>query len=184
MNMSQNVSPLHEANGTVMLMFKGPDNNTEASIAIANHWSGPYTLQRRHTNIFAAATLANNITNEDCWWWRSRKTGAYHVLSHRMELADRTGPVSGGHAFASSIDDWHYASTPAYTVNVDFAAGAGKNASRLQRRERPQLLLDAEGQPSVLYNAASFSRTGNSGRPFTFAQRLGSEQTSEPVSEV
>jgi len=172
-NLSQNVSPLHEANGTVMLMFKGPDNNTEASIAIAEHWAGPYTLQPKHTNIFAAATLANNITNEDCWWWRSKKTGSYHVLSHRMELTDRTGPVSGGHAFANSIDDWHYAITPAYTVNVDFAGGAGKNASKLQRRERPQLLLDAEGQPSVLYNAASISLSGNDGRPFTFAQKLG-----------
>ena len=102
MNMSQNVSPLHEANGTVMLMFKGPDNNTEASIAIADHWAGPYTLQRRHTNIFAAATLLNNITNEDCWWWRSSKTGSYHVLSHRMEITDRTGPVSGGYVHAGT----------------------------------------------------------------------------------
>ena len=61
-------------------------------------------------------------------------------------------------------------------MNVDYAPGVGMNASKLQRRERPQLLLDADGQPSVLYNAASFSRTGEDGRPFTFAQRLGSDE--------
>jgi len=93
------------------------------------------------------------------------------VLSHRMEITDRTGPVSGGHAFTSSIDHWHYATTPAYTVDVDVKGG---KTLPLKRRERPQLLLDPKsGQPSVLYNAASFSKTGNIGRPFTFAQRLG-----------
>jgi len=35
---TQNVSPLMLANGTVVLMFKGPDNNTEASLATAPHW--------------------------------------------------------------------------------------------------------------------------------------------------
>ena len=40
-----------EPDGSVKLMFKGPDNNTEASIAVAPHWSGPYTLL--HVNIWS-----------------------------------------------------------------------------------------------------------------------------------
>lgn len=49
--LSQNVSPIMEPDGSVKLMFKGPDNNTEASIAVAPHWSGPYTLL--HVNIWS-----------------------------------------------------------------------------------------------------------------------------------
>ena len=32
---SQNVSPIMNEDGSVHIMFKGPDNNTEASIAYA-----------------------------------------------------------------------------------------------------------------------------------------------------
>lgn len=62
--LSQNVSPIMEKDGSVKLMFKGPDNNTEASIATAPHWSGPYTLT--NVNIFADV-YADNVTNEDVW---------------------------------------------------------------------------------------------------------------------
>ena len=56
-----------------------------------------------HTNIFAKY-YADNITNEDCWWWRSND-GHYHALTHRMTPADREGVESGGHAFATSLDN-------------------------------------------------------------------------------
>ena len=75
--LSQNVVPIHEQDGSVKLMIKGPDNNTEASILTAPHWSGPWQLL--HTNIFAKYYAAN-ITNEDCWWWRN-SDGTFHVLS-------------------------------------------------------------------------------------------------------
>jgi hypothetical protein len=110
--LSQNVSPIMEKDGSVKLMFKGPENNTEASIAVAESWKGPYKLAS--VNVFAKF-YADNITNEDVWWWRSND-GAYHALSHRMTPADRTGAASGGHAFATSIYDWHYSLTPAYTT--------------------------------------------------------------------
>lgn len=160
---SQNVSPIMAEDGSVMLMFKGPDNNTEASIASAPHWRGPYTLL--HTNIFAKY-YAQNITNEDCWWWRT-KDGFYHALSHRMTPADRGSPASGGHAFATSLDNWHYASTPAYTTTVDVQGSAPLH---LKRRERPQLLLSPDGEPKVLYTAVM---TETDSPTFTFAQFLG-----------
>ena len=136
--LSQNVSPIMEPDGSVKLMIKGPDNNTEASILSAPHWKGPcafdvimyfqqHSVMKKalctigtlavcasimivvcadtlvHINIFAKY-YADNITNEDCWWWRSND-GHYHALTHRMTPADREGVESGGHAFATSLDD-------------------------------------------------------------------------------
>jgi len=66
-----------EADGSIKLMIKGPDNNTEASILEAPHWAGPYKLTQ--VNIFAKY-FAENITNEDCWWWRAAD-GSYHAAS-------------------------------------------------------------------------------------------------------
>lgn len=163
--LSQNVSPIMEPDGSVKLMFKGPDNNTEASIAVAPHWAGPYTLL--HTNIWAEY-YAQNITNEDAWWWRS-SDGAYHALTHRMTPADREGGVSGGHAFATSLSDWHYALKPAYNTTVVCADGG---VVQLKSRERPQLLL-RNGTPAVLYNAVAVG-VAEGGKDFTLAQALGS----------
>ena len=158
---SQNVAPVMGDDGSVHLMFKGPDNNTEASIAVAPHWRGPYTLLA--TNVFAEY-FAANITNEDCYLWRARD-GTWHALTHRMSPSDRTGFVSGGHAFATSLADWRYASTPAYTDAVAVAAGPQLT---VHRRERPQLAFGDDGLPAVLLNGI-VPPTGN---PFTFAQRL------------
>eukprot|EP00041_Stephanoeca_diplocostata_P009184 m.139695 g.139695 ORF g.139695 m.139695 type:complete len:371 (-) comp17638_c0_seq1:179-1291(-) len=159
---SQNVSPLMGKDGTVHLMFKGPDNNTEASIAVAPHWSGPYSMVE--SNIFAKY-FAANITNEDVWWWQT-SDGNYHALSHRMEPTNRGSAASGGHAFATSMDDWSYASTPAYTTQVGVVGGG---VVQLKRRERPQLLLGPDGTPKVLYNGVMDA----DGNAFTFAQVLG-----------
>ena len=159
---SQNVSPVFAADGSVSIMFKGPDNNTEASIATAPHWRGPYTLA--HVNVFAKY-YAENITNEDCYMWVA-PDGTLHALSHRMSPSDRGSFVSGGHAFARTIDEWHYALTPAYT---DELALTGGGSYKLRRRERPQLMMGADGQPRYLYNGVMPA----SGNAFTFAQELG-----------
>ena len=66
-----------------------------------------------NVNVFAKF-YADNVTNEDCWWWRSNG-GAYHVRGKyvpatAMTPVDRTGAASGGHGFATSLDDWHWPS--------------------------------------------------------------------------
>ena len=171
---SQNVSPVFDAkskSGALTLMFKGPDNNTEASIATAPSWRGPYTL--RHVNVFARY-FAQNITNEDCYLWQSSADGCWHVLSHRMSPADRGTFVSGGHAFAKDLNDWRYALTPAYTDQLALSGGGTYN---LQRRERPQLLFGSDGLPALLFNGVTKSTggdgTGHGGSCFTFPQTLG-----------
>ena len=116
--------------------MQGPHNNVQASLASAPHWAGPYTVDA--VDIFAEF-YAKNITNEDCYWWESAAgTGqaAYHVLSHRMEPADRESRVSGGHAFSADGKTWHYAQTPAYSNDLAVADGS---VLQLGRRERPQV---------------------------------------------
>ena len=170
---SQNVSPVFDqtSSGPLTLMFKGPDNNTEASIATAPSWRGPYTLVQ--VNVFAKY-FEENITNEDCFMWQSAADGYYHVLSHRMSPADRGTFVSGGHAFAKSIDDWKYALTPAYTDELELSDGG---TYALQRRERPQLMFGADGLPALLFNGVTVrtspSGSGYDGTCFTFPQKLG-----------
>ena len=64
---SQNVSPIMHADGSLHLMFKGPDNNTEASIAYAPHWKGVsgVAVKYRHTSMRK---------------WRCNKIGALLLL--------------------------------------------------------------------------------------------------------
>jgi hypothetical protein len=84
-----------------------------------------------------------------------------------MDIADRTGPVSGGHAFADSIDQWHYATTPAYTVDVDFARGVGQNATALQRHGARFRTMD-----SAVLGVASPVMVGVTGMVCVFEQNF------------
>ena len=120
-----------------------------------------------------AAFYSDNITNEDCWWWRSRD-GSYHVLSHRMTPDNRGSAASGGHAFSRNVSTgWVEAVTPAYYTELDIAGG---RALRIGRRARPQLLMDPKtGAPAVLYNGVTRSHASMGYvDPFTFAQKIDS----------
>eukprot|EP00039_Didymoeca_costata_P027399 m.18324 g.18324 ORF g.18324 m.18324 type:complete len:125 (+) comp6282_c0_seq1:963-1337(+) len=110
-----------------------------------------------------------DVNNEKIWYLvvgiKNTCLGIYHALSHRMTPADRESFEVGGHAFATSMDDWSYALTPAYTREVALKDGSTVN---LTRRERPQLLLNEDGEPTYVYNAVGFNST-----TFTFCQQLG-----------
>lgn len=153
----QNAVPWFEADGSVSVIYKGPVNNTEASIAVAPHWSGPYTSLAE--NIWKDWELG--ITNEDPWIWRDDL--GYHAVTHRMLPDDRGDHHTGGHGFAATLEDWHYAPTPAYSNDVNGIEGD----ITVKRRERPQLLL-VDGQPRALYNAIMVA----DGSCFSFAQEL------------
>ena len=145
--------------GSVLLMFKGP-NNTEASIASAPHFLGPYKMIPE--NVFPEC-FNSGITNEDVYWWKS-KDGVYHALSHRMKPSDREDHNSWGHAFTRNITDWHYALTPAYNNTLELET----EPLNFNRREHPQIIFSADGTPKVLYNGVS----SPDNKIFTFGQLL------------
>ena len=75
----------------------------------------------------------------------------------------------GGYAFSEvdNILNWTWALQPGQTVygwNVSVSDGS---SLQLHSRQRPKLLLDTDGRPSVLYNGVSVG-----GQCHTFAQRV------------
>ena len=67
-----------------------------------------------------------------------------------------------------SYDYWR----PAYAMAADYVGGDG-DAPPLVRRERPKLLMGADGQPRWLYNGVCLSETGRGQRQcFTFGQQI------------
>jgi hypothetical protein len=179
---SQNVAPMLNPNGSITLMFKGTNKAaalqkgqaTPCNIATAPHWRGPYTLFKY--NIFGQY-VKDDIVTEDCFLWR-QPAGTFQALCHRgiAEWNKSHGgghwktPNVGGHAFARTLDDWRYSSTPSYTTEVALMSGGSLT---MGRRERPQIFLGPNGMPSVLYNAVQPYPRGTPGLDFTFAQTLG-----------
>ena len=104
---------------------------------------------------------------EDTFMWQDPR-GHYHALFHSFIL----GAV-GGHAFSKDGLDWTFGSKAngflqdgAYGLNVTLQ---NQSVVRLERRERPHLLLDMAGNPLVLTNgvqSAGFS--SQPGYDFTY----------------
>ena len=73
-------------------------------------------------------------------------------------------------AFSQSpTGPWHFRHTPTYTNTVALANGT--NAT-LAQRERPQLLFDTDGNPSVLYTGVAPPGGKFYGYTYTFAQKI------------
>ena len=179
---SQNVAPMFNSNGSIVLMFKGTNKDDElqqgqatpCNIATAPQWRGPYTILKY--NIFGQY-VKDDIVTEDCFLWR-QPAGTFQALCHRgKNSVEEPGgnwktPNVGGHAFARTLDDWRYASTPSYTTEVALVSPEGGSLT-IGRRERPQIFLGHDGTPSVLYNAVQPYPKGTAGLDFTFAQTVG-----------
>jgi len=56
---------------------------------------------------------------------------------------------------------WTFSKTIAYNTTIEFRGG-GREV--LIRRERPQLLFDAQGAPMILVNGATHSTAANKGK--------------------
>ena len=113
-------------------------------MASAADWRGPYTALTDAPLFGGYAEDASLFLGPE---------GVIHLIAH----GEIRGLGVGVHA--ASVDGvlWGRART-AYTMYVDWAANLTQNAShealRLGRRERPQILLGADGLPLALYNSA------------------------------
>jgi hypothetical protein len=82
-----------------------------------------------------AAVASHN--GEDPYLWRDER-GHWHLLMHNM------GGGVGSHAFSRDAKAWTRSDVQPYTATVAFEDGTTKTMSR---RERPQLVTDADGRP-------------------------------------
>lgn len=78
------------------------------------------------------------------------------------------GQTCGAHLFSRDSQTWSISLTPVYTHEVTMHDGS---TQELQTRQRPQLIFDpATGQPTTLFNGASFE--GGNGDLHDFTHTL------------
>ena len=144
-----NPAPLVLPNGTVLLYFTGnPDSvrapNTGNAIAVARapHWSGPYTV----LDTLGGLTSPDA---EDPVVFRDPR-GRYHMLMNTNTGHWEQGNLTGlytGHAWSEDGLTWSEQYLGSVTTTVHFDDGS---RTVFSYRERPDVLLDAEGRPIAL----------------------------------
>ena len=107
-----------------------------AGTLISASGRGPYTMLKY--NIFGQY-VKEDIVTEDCFLWR-QPAGTFQALCHRG-ISHGGGhwktPNVGGHAFARTLDDWRYASTPSYTTEVAVMSPSGGSLTVGRRVAEP-----------------------------------------------
>lgn len=172
-----NMAPVIRKDGSLVGVWRRCDNLasgpcrdkccTFPHLVTAKDWRDPAAY-------VAAGPLFDNLQPfgaEDPFVWEAG--GVIHALMH-----DEQGPTRstarGRHAFS---DDggatWRYAATDAYGGDV---ATRGGGTLRLQRRERPHLLLGADGSPTHLTNGVVEVGADPPDRSYTLVQPLATAQ--------
>merc|ERR1712070_880212 len=109
------------------------DGKEHVSVSQATSLMGPYVDERAQPIV--------GQWSEDPFIWQDER-GHWHILFHGAGSPQH--PV-GGHAFSRHLaGPWTLSATAPYSQTVQFADGHSK---KMYRRERPQLLLSATGQP-------------------------------------
>ena len=78
--------------------------------------------------------------------WRGPR-GIWHMLAHSLCDAWPKCPAVGGHAASLDGHTWHYSGGATYTTTVEFEGGQNVTFSR---RERPEMMIDKDGNPTHL----------------------------------
>lgn len=150
-----NMAPFPLANGTVLLGYRGSDalHVEKLGAAIASNWSGPYR------SVTPAAPIVN-ATGEDPALWVDKR-GNFHMLFHAFA-------TMGGHVFSRALaGPWTLSDVAPYNATISWSNGT---TITYAERERPELLLDADGTPLVFYSAVLLRGNGSAWGPsFTAA---------------
>ena len=103
---------------------------------------------------------------EDPFLWSTDR--GYHLLTHNLHGAGgrSTSPIAWwvGYAFSPDFIHWKYSPDPVAT-NTFTSSGPGGETITLGGRERPQLLLTADGVPEALFSGAVPSPSAGSPTP-------------------
>lgn len=172
-----NPSPVILENGTVLLYYRGTpkywgddklrdtskDLPESVGVAIAPHWSGPYTKR------FSTPILA--VMNEDPFAWRDRR--GFKMLTHGRDDWWNTH-------FAFSRDGLTWSDGSAITAGPNITLSDG-TVHAFTNRERPHVYFnESTGQPAILFNGVCpFKKYDYA---YTIAQFL--EQEREVASPV
>ena len=129
-------------------------------------WRGPYLPVPGHLFMFP-----KDVTFEDPFLWWDSKSQRWRALLHQYGSGIGAGANVGGTAVSGTPDlfgPWAYQdpTVPAYTEAVQQSDG---REVKLARRERPKLLLGADGAPEVLYTGVC---PPGKGLCFTHAQAV------------
>lgn len=148
--------------GSVLLYCKfladGPPAATarvfKYGIFKAPHWKGPYTFEKM---------ITSDVTGEDAYVWYSKKRDAFHMIYHRWDPIGKRPTTAWS---KDGINDWHALEAPRCAFNASMQLEGGKIVN-VERRERHQLLINDEGEPTMLYNGVTIGDDGN-GHDYSF----------------
>jgi len=138
---TDNPAPVVTSSGEVFVLSRSWNTNVPLNsligVAKANSWKGPYS--HSHNPVFLDE-------NEDPFVYRNKR--GYHAIFHGMKPYEQD-MYAGRHAFSTDGWNWSFTPTPAYNSTVHFSNG---QVITFNRRERPHILLNDQGEPSHLFN--------------------------------
>ena len=119
---------------------------------------------------------ADHLDDDDAQDVASHEPRTRKPIVHAI-LHDEQGPerctALGKHAFSNDLGaTWTYAADFAYDGAVEWAAASGGGKTAVYRRERPHMIVDANGQPTHLSNGVQ--ETTDTDRSWTLVQPLNS----------
>jgi hypothetical protein len=113
--------------------------------------------------------------NEDPYLYRT-PDGFFHAVFHGMNPFPSTLAV-GRHAFSLDGLTWQYSMVDAWSTTVKYTDGT---TVKYDRRERPELMVGADGWPAHLVTGVVDSTGGGGGfrdRSFTLVQPVATNGT-------
>ena len=143
-----NPAPWFVPNGTV---YVASHNNVGLTISEAAHWGGPYTAPR----VVLPYPTSYGYTFEDPCLFFNAPTSTWRALMHMYATNDTRHQFFVGGAAESAgpsiYSEWTMQMPPesgaVFNTTVQFENGT---VATFGRRERPKLIMDAAGAPSVL----------------------------------
>jgi hypothetical protein len=162
-----NPAPMTGSDGSVRMLWRSIDYTSTGksyyAAASAPAWDGAYAWNT--TNLFPDFAWCHI---EDGFMWRNRR--GWHAVFH-SDCEKTSGGAAGGHAYSSDGVQWHFHPKNAFHQNVTMRDGT---VWRLKHRERPKLIIDADGQITHLISGAG------RGPPTAVCSDRGSAQVGDP----
>jgi len=158
-----NPSALVLKNGSILMMYRGVPCVRDHSVSCKNetvnlcqHQGIAFAENSSAPFVDRQGMISELSGNEDAFFWQSKR--GFHALFHSKNACTAYSEEESCGSLAFSLDSWHW------TLNEDAAFDAGivweeadgsLTESRLESRQRPNILFDEDGEtPLMLINGA------------------------------